>query len=805
ESVAFNCGQNAAENLFAKAKQESGSAFDMLKPLLGKDKKVWLACATLGSLERIKHILGTHEIPTTEAGGWNPNSKPSVHTLSLLQLPLEHGFVTDTHIFFSEEDLLGERISRRAAPKKNSDILLKEASGMKVGDLIVHRDHGIGRFEGLETLQIAGGNHDCLKLIYAGGDRLFLPVENIDLISQYGGDSNTAELDKLGGVSWQTRKAKMKKRIKMAAEALLKIAALRKIRTAPVFTPNDASYDEFCSRFPYAETEDQLRTIGEVEADLASGRPMDRLVCGDVGFGKTEVALRAAFLANGTDQEGKRGQVAVITPTTLLCRQHYNTFVERFSGFPVRIRQLSRMVTVTEANKTKRDIASGEVDIVIGTHALLSKNMKFHNLSLVVVDEEQHFGVKQKEVLKTFRAETHVLTLSATPIPRTLQLSLTGARDLSLITTPPVDRLAVRTFVMPYDPMILREAILRERARGGRSFYVAPRISDLDDVQKKLTGLVPEIKVAVAHGQMEAEALDTVMNDFYDGKYDLLLSTSIIESGIDIPSANTMIIHRADRFGLAQLYQLRGRVGRSKVRAYAYLTLPTNRVASDNATKRLDVMRTLDTLGAGFTLASHDMDIRGFGNLLGEEQSGNIKEVGIELFQQMLEEAMAEIQAEERGTAMTEMPFSPQISMGASVMIPETYVNDLSLRLGLYKRIASLKSEAEIDAMAAELVDRFGSMPMELEHLLQTVRIKQLCVAAGIEKLEVGPKGAMITFYKNQFAKPEHLLTLIQKQPGLYKLRPDNKIVILNRQWDAVAPRFKELPDLVGEFVKLAA
>ncbi|TIM74539.1 MAG: transcription-repair coupling factor, partial [Mesorhizobium sp.] len=602
----------------------------------------------------------------------------------------------------------------------------------------------------------------------------FLPVENIELLSRYGSDSAEAPLDKLGGGAWQARKARLKKRLLDMAGQLIRIAAERQMRAAPAMIPADGLYGEFAARFPYEETDDQQTAIDSVMDDLGAGKPMDRLVCGDVGFGKTEVALRAAFIAA---MEGF--QVAVVVPTTLLSRQHFKTFSQRFSGLPIRVAQASRLVGSKELAETKKGVADGTVDIVVGTHALLGSSISFKNLGLLIIDEEQHFGVKHKERLKELKNDVHVLTLSATPIPRTLQLALTGVRELSLIATPPVDRMAVRTFISPFDPLVIRETLLRERYRGGHSFYVVPRISDLAEIHDFLRESVPELKVAVAHGQMPAGELDDIMNAFYDGQYDVLLSTTIVESGLDIPTANTLIIHRADMFGLAQLYQLRGRVGRSKVRAYALFTLPANRKLTDTAERRLKVLQSLDTLGAGFQLASHDLDIRGAGNLLGEEQSGHIKEVGFELYQQMLEEAVAEVK--DSGEVL-DGGWSPQIAVGTAVMIPESYVPDLQLRMALYRRLGDLETTEEIDGFGAELIDRFGPLPEEVTHLLKIVFIKALCRKANVEKLDAGPKGVVIHFRKREFPNPVGLVKFIGEQGSLAKIRADHSVVFM-RDW----------------------
>jgi transcription-repair coupling factor (superfamily II helicase) len=711
-------------------------------------------------LERVRPIAALDEISALEAG-----------EAAAAVLNLEQGFETGDLAVIGEQDILGDRLVRRARRKKRGSDYISEVAGLEEGAIVVHAEHGIGRFLGLKTIKAAGAPHECLELVYAGEGKLYLPVENIELLSRYGSDAADVVLDKLGGVAWQARKAKLKKRLLDMAAGLIRIAAERKMRHAPVLTTPDGLYDEFAARFPYDETDDQMTAIEAVRSDLGEGQPMDRLVCGDVGFGKTEVALRAAFIAamNGI-------QVALVVPTTLLARQHYKTFSERFRGLPIRIGHASRLVGSKELALTKAELASGKCDIVIGTHALLSASIKFANLGLLIIDEEQHFGVKHKERLKELKSDVHVLTLSATPIPRTLQLAMTGVRELSLITTPPVDRLAVRTFISPFDALTIRETLLREHYRGGQSFYVCPRIADLADIQAFLQSDVPELKVAVAHGQMPPGQLDDIMNAFYDGQYDVLLSTTIVESGLDVPRANTMVIHRADMFGLAQLYQLRGRVGRSKVRAFALFTLPANRLLSAMAERRLKVLQSLDQLGAGFQLASHDLDLRGAGNLLGEEQSGHIKEVGFELYQQMLEEAVAELKGDDE---VRDSGWSPQITVGTPVMIPEAYVPDLHLRLGLYRRLGEITELGDIDEFGAELIDRFGPMPIEVQHLLKIVYIKALCRTANVEKLDAGPKGVVVQFRGKEFANPAGLVGLLGKQGSMAKVRPDQSIVFV--------------------------
>ena len=699
-------------------------------------------------------------------------------------------------LLLGEQDILGDRLARAPRRRRNLDQFITEATSLATGDLVVHADHGIGRYEGLETIDVAGAPHDCVRVLYAGDDKLYVPVENIEVLSRFGSEDAGVQLDRLGGVAWQSRKARVKARIRDIAGELIRVAAERQLRPGEILAPPEGLYEEFAARFPYPETEDQLNAISDTLADMASGKSMDRLICGDVGFGKTEIALRAAFIAAMAG-----GQVAVVVPTTLLARQHFRSFSERFAGLPLRIAQLSRLVGAKEARAVKAELAEGRLDIVIGTHALLAKDVRFAHLGLLVVDEEQHFGVAQKEKLKKLKADVHVLTLTATPIPRTLQLALSGVREMSIIASPPIDRLAVRTFVMPYDPVTIREAIMRERDRGGQIFYVAPRIADLDEVAERLREIAPEIKFATAHGRMAPSELEAVMTAFDERAFDLLLSTNIIESGLDIPSANTLIVHRSDMFGLAQLYQLRGRIGRSKVRGYAYLTLPERRKLSATAQRRLDVMQTLDNLGAGFQLASHDLDIRGAGNLLGDEQSGHIREVGIELYQHMLEEAVAAARSDGEAAAVAE-EWSPQITVGTSVLIPEGYVADLGVRLGLYRRIANLSERREIDAFAAELIDRFGPLPGEVENLLQIIAIKRWCREAGVERVEAGPKGAVVTLRHNRFANPQGLVELIQRHAGALKLRTDHKLVYL-RNWENEKDRLTGVARLLQTLVKL--
>ncbi|HEX3971336.1 MAG TPA: transcription-repair coupling factor [Stellaceae bacterium] len=771
-----------------------------LKDEIAAGKRVLIAAYSAGSGERLGTLLKEHGAgETLSVPCWEDFRRLPPTAFGLAVLAIEHGFRFEDIVLVTEQDMLGERLSRPPRRRANYDQFVAEVATLQPGDLVVHAEHGVGRYDGLSTLDVGGAPHDCLRVIYSGDDKLFVPVENIEVLTRYGTEDANVALDKLGSVSWQSRKSRVKKRIKDIADELIAVAAQRQLKEGEPMAPAEGAYEEFAARFPFPETDDQDKAILDSFNDLASGKPMDRLICGDVGFGKTEVALRAAFVAamSGT-------QVAVVVPTTLLARQHFRTFQARFAGLPLKVEQLSRLVPAKQAAQTKKDLADGRIDIVVGTHSILAKGMAFKHLGLLIIDEEQHFGVTQKERLKQLKANVHVLTLTATPIPRTLQLALAGVREMSVIATPPVDRLAVRTFVLPYDPVVVREAVLRELHRGGQCFYVAPRVNDLDEVQVQLKALVPEAKIIVAHGQMTPTRLEEVMTAFDAREFDVLLSTNIIESGLDIPSANTMIVHRSDMFGLAQLYQLRGRIGRSKLRGYAYLTLPAGKMLSETAQRRLEVMQTLDTLGAGFTLASHDLDIRGAGNLLGQEQSGHVREVGIELYQHMLEEAVAAARSGDPALGEAKDEWTPQITIGTPVLIPETYVADLPVRLGLYRRIAQLVDRREIDAFAAELVDRFGPLPPEVDNLLDIIAIKRFCRDAGVEKVDAGEKGMSLTFRGNRFANPAGLVDFLQQNAATAKLRPDQKLVIM-RNWEDTRDRLKGVTGILGHLARIAA
>lgn len=734
---------------------------------------VVVACWSRGSRERLGLMLRDVGVRTTQLESLASIPKtPGIVGLAIWELTA--GFSSPGLTVVSEQDLFGRRLVHRYRRRSKEGLLGSEASSLVPGDLVVHVEHGIGKFIGLETIEAADSLHDCLVLEYRKGDRLYLPTVNINLLSRFGEEG--ASLDRLGGVHWQERKARLKKEVLRLAEQLLAVAAKRKMQDAVRMSVDGTDWNDFLARFQFVETDDQRTAADEVLEDLASGRPMDRLICGDVGFGKTEIAMRAAFTAAMSGS-----QVAVVAPTTLLVRQHFENFAARFRNFPLRIEQVSRLIDPKLVRRTRRGLEEGSVDIAIGTHALLGKSVKFRNLGLVIVDEEQAFGVMQKERLKEMRSSAHVLALTATPIPRTLKLALSGARDLSLIGTPPADRLAVRTFVLEFDPATVREALLQEKFRHGQSFFVVPRIGEMPEFEAFLTDHVPEVSFVSAHGRLGSQELERRTNAFYDGEYDVLLSTTIIAAGLDIPTANTIVIVRAERFGLAQLHQIRGRVGRSRTRAYAYITYMPGTRLGERALQRLEVLRTTDSLGSGFTLAAQDLDIRGAGNLLGPEQSGHVREVGYELYQRMLESAIAALKSGSGGGTDVDEEWAPQLNLGITALIPSGYVDNLELRLGLYRRMSSLSEPEELEALATELIDRFGALPEEVEMLLATLKIKQFCRRANISRLDAGPKGVTIRFRKNEFPNPEALFRYLEAQRG--RARMSGPRLAIRRNW----------------------
>lgn len=669
----------------------------------------------------------------------------------------------------TESQLFGDRARqerRRRRAERDPAKILKELSDLRIGAPVVHEAYGVGRYVGLQTMDVAGYTGEFLVLEYAEGDKLYVPVQSLHLVSRYtGAPAESAPLHKLGGEQWAKARRKAAQRIRDVAAELLDLYSRRAAREGTQMASGEAEYRAFQAGFRFEETADQATAIEQVLLDMQSGKPMDRVICGDVGFGKTEVALRAAFVAA---QAGK--QVAVLVPTTLLAQQHYTTFMDRFADWPIRIESLSRFRTNKEAETVLAGTAAGSVDIVIATQRLLQGKVKFKDLGLIIVDEEHRFGVRDKEKLKALRTEVDVLTLTATPIPRTLNMAMGGLRDLSLITTPPAERLAVKTFVLEWNETVIREAMLREIRRGGQIYFVHNTIETIEKTAQAIRELVPEATVAVGHGQMRERELEQLMLDFYHRRITVLVCTTIIESGIDVPTANTIIIDRADRFGLAQVHQLRGRVGRSHHRAYAYLVTPPRKAMTADAVKRLEALESLEELGAGFTLATHDLEIRGAGELLGDEQSGQIEEIGYNLYMELLERAVAALKAGKTADLEKPMDAGPEVELHLPALIPEDYVPDVHLRLVMYKRIASTQSRVELDELKVELIDRFGPMPPFTLSLFRTAQIKLRAGALGIRKINAGATSGYITFDEDNKIDPKRVLKLIQTRAKDYKL-----------------------------------
>ena len=703
---------------------------------------------------RLLAVLNEHGITAAQTSVFHPNSE---HRICIVPLPVQKGYRFEDTVVFAEEEILGPVYAKQ---KTKTKLFHQD---FDVGDYVVHKKHGIGQFLGLEKITVNGHIHECLKLQYASQQKLYVPIESFDDLSRYGDSDMVVVLDELGSLQFQKRKAKAKARINEMCHELLQIAAKRKLIKAPLIDCDAAGMDRFSEGFKHIETRDQILAIQDVLSDLASGMVMDRIVCGDAGFGKTEVALRAiyAVVAAGF-------QVVILTPTTTLCLQHYKTLLERFDKIVVK--QLSRLTTVSEQKQIKEQAVQGSVSIVVGTTAVLSDSLKFKNLGMVVIDEEHHFGVKQKEKIKKQYPHVHMLALSATPIPRTLQLSLAGVKELSLLGSPPLNRKPITTFAGEFDLPQIQEAVGREMERYGQIFWIVPRIKEMTEAQATIRRLLPKARVCKIHGQMEPEEVANVMIHFSEKKYDVMLATSIIEAGVDLPSANTLVIQNAHLFGLAQLYQLRGRVGRSEIKAYAFLTYPEDTVLTPNAIKRLNVLQQLDKLGIGFTLATQDMDIRGYGNLIGSEQSGHIKEIGIELYQDLLESTMMHMKAHDTAPAFDD---DVEINLSIPVYIPEIYVETMHMRLDLYNRIASLKTREELKHMKFELEDRFGPVPVEVMNLLEIVAIKQMCRLYGISKINTGSTGVSIMFH--QF--PKHLIPAFSEHKDII-IRNDGSIVI---------------------------
>jgi transcription-repair coupling factor (superfamily II helicase) len=702
---------------------------------------------------------------------------------------LSRGFrLPEAHlVLVTFDEIFGTRkIQPTASAKTHPSHFLTSLSELKQDDYVVHLDHGIGVYRGLKFLQVAGVEGEFLHLEYEAGDRLYLPVDRINVVQKYiGGDDAKPALDRLGGSSWERVKAKSRKAILAMAEELVQIYALREARAGIACAPPDALYQEFEAAFEFEETADQQRAIDEALADMQKTKPMDRLVCGDVGYGKTEVAMRAAFLA----VEGGR-QVALLAPTTILAQQHLQTFRRRFRNHPVRVEMVSRFLTAKEIQQVLDGLAKGVVDIVIGTHRLLQKDVAIKNLGLVVIDEEHRFGVAHKERLKKLRQLVDVVSLTATPIPRTLHMSLVGIRDLSIIETPPLDRLAIQTYVTRYDERVIRDAILREVGRGGQVFFLHNRVETIDRLALKLADLVPEAKMDVAHGQMRPKDLEKVMLDFLDNKTQVLVCSAIIESGLDFPNANTIIINRADRFGLAQLYQLRGRVGRSHRHAYAYLLIPGEQAITPDAERRLRALQELDGLGGGFKLALHDLEIRGAGNLLGEQQSGQIAAIGFELYTEMMEHAVRELKGEAVAPEV-----EPEIRLGIPAYFPNDYIPDANQRLFFYKRLASLAKAEESDEIKAELKDRFGPYGQTVENLFLVMELRRVLKVFLVQQISASDGRVYLLFHAESPVKVEKLLALIKTQKNRFRLSPDGRLSFtpVHQDWEAMVDEVVEL------------
>ncbi len=748
----------------AKASEPLGKLRRFLDEYAGR---VLFTAESAGRREVLLELLARLKLRPQEVEGWE-EFLASQERLAITIAPLDEGLHLDDVALVAESPLFGQRVMQRRRREKSRDggeNVIKNLTELREGSPVVHIDHGVGRYQGLVTLEIEGQAQEFLLLQYAEDAKLYVPVASLHLIARYtGSDDALAPLHRLGSETWQKAKRKAAEQVRDVAAELLDIYARRAAREGYAFKDPQVDYETFAAGFPFEETPDQQAAIDAVREDLLSAKPMDRLVCGDVGFGKTEVAMRAAFIA----VHGGR-QVGVLVPTTLLAQQHYNSFRDRFADWPVRVEVMSRFKSAKEVQNAIAELAEGKIDILIGTHKLLQDDVKFSNLGLVIIDEEHRFGVRQKEQLKALRSEVDILTLTATPIPRTLNMSIAGMRDLSIIATPPARRLSVRTFVMEQQNTVIKEALLRELLRGGQVYYLHNDVKTIEKCAADLQALVPEARVAIGHGQMRERDLEQVMSDFYHKRFNVLVASTIIETGIDVPSANTIIIERADKFGLAQLHQLRGRVGRSHHQAYAYLLTPTRKAMTDDAQKRLEAIANAQDLGAGFVLATHDLEIRGAGELLGEGQSGQIQAVGFTLYMEMLERAVKAIRKGEQPNLEQPLGGGPEINLRLAALIPEDYLPDVHARLILYKRIANAADEDGLKELQVEMIDRFGLLPEPTKNLVRLTLLKLQAEKLGITKIDAGPQGGRIEFSADTSVDPMVLIKLIQSQPNRYK------------------------------------
>ncbi|HET7175522.1 MAG TPA: transcription-repair coupling factor [Gammaproteobacteria bacterium] len=737
--------------------------------------RVLFAAESTGRREYVSELLAKRDLKPTPVQGWR-EFLGSDARLAICVTPLERGLnLPDARLLvLTEEQLFGERARQasRRVTRRDPEAIIRDLTDLAPGAPVVHEQHGVGRYLGLETLDVGGFETEFLRLEYAEGAKLYVPVSSLHLISRYSGSApEHAPLHRLGSGDWEKARRRAAEQVRDVAAELLDLYARRAARQGHAFKLDTVDYQAFAEGFPFDETPDQLKAIEGVVTDMTRGQPMDRVICGDVGFGKTEVALRAAFVAV---QGGK--QVAVLVPTTLLAQQHAQTFQDRFADMPVRIEVLSRFRSGKQQQEALKSLADGKVEIVIGTHAMLKPEIRFKDLGLVIVDEEHRFGVNHKEQLKKLRAEVDVLTLTATPIPRTLNMALAGLRELSIIATPPEERLAVKTFVSEWQDGLIQEACFREIKRGGQVYFVHNNVDDIEKRAAEVAKLVPGAQIRVAHGQMRERDLEQVMLDFYHRRFNILVCTTIIESGIDVPTANTIVIDRADKFGLAQLHQLRGRVGRSHHRAYAYLVIPPRSLITADALKRLEAIESLEELGAGFTLATHDLEIRGAGELLGDEQSGQIQEVGFSLYSELLERAVKALKSGKQVDLDAPLDHGPEIDLHIPALLPTDYMPDVHLRLTLYKRMASCKSQAELDDMQVEMIDRFGLLPPQAKSLFRIAELKLKAVPLGVRKIEAGPAGGRIQFGTETPVEPITVIKLIQQQPKTYRLDGQDRL-----------------------------
>jgi transcription-repair coupling factor (superfamily II helicase) len=732
--------------------------------------RIVIAAHALSGAERTRMLLGEYGVASTLTRELAPHHAWSAPgAIEVRVADLSEGFVLadERLVVLTEEECFGPREKRRPSGSSAEGFAIESLGQLSPGDYLVHAEHGIGVYRGLVLLDVGRTRDEFLRIEYAGGDKLFVPVHRLSLVTRFvGNEGALPPVDKLGGATWEKTKSGVRRKVRDMARQLLAVHAARELAPGFAFPPRDRALEEFEARFPYEETPDQLGAIDDVLSDLAQARPADRLVCGDVGYGKTEVAIRAA---HQVIMAGK--QVAVLVPTTVLCQQHVETFQKRFEGLPATIESLSRFDAPKDAAKTLEGLASGRIDIVVGTHRLLQKNVAFHDLGLLVIDEEHRFGVAHKERIKELKQTVDVVTLTATPIPRTLQMAFSGLRDMSVIQTPPPNRIAIRTQVCRFDESLIREAILRETRRGGQVFFVHNRVQTIGNVAELLARIVPEARVIVAHGQMPERALEDKTYAFFHGKADVLLSTTIIESGVDVPRANTILIDRADALGLAQLYQLRGRVGRSSQRAYAYLLIPGDAALTSDARRRLEAIQDLSALGSGFRLANMDLEIRGAGNLLGAEQSGNLGAVGYETYMELLSEAVDELRGKQR-----EAPVDPEIRLGVAARLPEAYVADVQQRLVLYKRLASAPDDAEADRLRDELLDRFGPLPREAENLLAVIHLKIAARTLGIAQVLLDGAELVFTAAPSTRVDPTKLHKLVTRRRADLRVMPDQRI-----------------------------